>query len=521
MNKITKPKKPRPSIRWWPAILIVVAMMGILAWIWLRDVASTQNQVVKTFPTLFFGAVFLFLWLVLFSRLSGRLRLTIFLLSALMGGLGLVLLEIKGVDGNLVPIVGYRWSADTTFEQQAAKLDGTTHSGPGDYPQFYGPERLATLVGRGLETDWKGRPPRELWRRPVGEAWSSFAVVGGAAVTQEQRGEEQTVVRYALHSGEQIWVRSLGDSFTTTIAGRGPRSTPTILDDRVWAMTANGVLACIDLDTGELVWSRDVLADHGAGRPEWGMASSPLVVDGVVIVQLGKRGQGLAAYDRASGEIVWTAGQDSGTYSSPILAEVLGRRLVLIVQRDSVLGHDPASGEVVLSAQWPNPTGGERITMPLMLADDRMLVSAGYGVGSRMFRFDRGEKGLEVELVWESPRLKSKFAPMVQRDGTVYGLDDGVLVALDPVTGERRWKRGRYGHGQMILVDDLLLIQAENGDVVLVEANPEEHRELAKISAIDGKTWNPPALSGNLLLVRNNEQAVCYELPQTDRRVSR
>jgi outer membrane protein assembly factor BamB len=117
------------------------------------------------------------------------------------------------------------------------------------------------------------------------------------------------------------------------------------------------------------------------------------------------------------------------------------------------------------------------------------------------------------QTLWQSPRLKSKFAPMVFHDGAVFGLDEGVLVAIDPDSGERLWKKGRYGHGQMILVGGLLLIQAENGNVVLVEANPQEHRELARIEALDGKTWNPPALSGNLLLVRNNTEAACYELP--------
>lgn len=142
-----------------------------------------------------------------------------------------------------------------------------------------------------------------------------------------------------------------------------------------------------------------------------------------------------------------------------------------------------------------------------------MLVSAGYGVGSRLFHLALEGDLITGEMVWESLRLKSKFAPMVTLDGVVYGLDDGVMVALDPATGERLWKRGLYGHGQLILVGELLLVQAENGDVVLVEATPDEHRELTRMSALDSKTWNPPALAGNLLLVRNNKEAVCYELP--------
>jgi outer membrane protein assembly factor BamB len=186
---------------------------------------------------------------------------------------------------------------------------------------------------------------------------------------------------------------------------------------------------------------------------------------------------------------------------------------VLVVYRSSVAGHDPTSGEILWKHEWPNP-GTERVTMPLVLDGNRVLVSAGYGVGSRMLRVSPVGEGFDVELLWESRRLKSKFAPMVWHEGVVYGLDDGVLVALDPVTGERHWKRGRYGHGQLILVGDLLLIQDESGPVALVEATPDEHRELARFPALSSRTWNPPALSGRLLLVRNDREAAAFELAE-------
>ena len=471
------------SIRWWPAILILSIEVGMLAWIWLHETGSTQHKVIPTFPTLFFSLVLLLIWLVLFSRLPGRTRLSIFLGTGLLVGLGFLALEIKGVDGNLVPILGYRWSADRTFDESRSAVAGVAAPGPNDYPQFYGPGRTATLKGPRLARDWQAQPPRELWRREVGEGWSSFAVVGNAALTQEQRGESEVVVRYDVGSGEQVWVRAVGEAFNTTVGGRGPRATPTIVGGRVYSMSATGILSCLELDSGRPVWSRNVLEDHGAGQPDWGMVSSPVVVGDMAIVQLGKNGTGLAAYDRQTGEPAWVAGDDSGTYSSPFLAKVMGQEVVLIVNHTSVMGHDSSTGEIVLTADWPNPVGGERITLPLLMEDDRMLVSAGYGVGSKLFQLALDGERIVAETVWESLRLKSKFAPMVHRDGIVYGLDDGVLVALDPATGERLWKRGRYGHGQMILVHDLLLIQAENGDVVLVEANPEEHRELARVSA--------------------------------------
>jgi outer membrane protein assembly factor BamB len=503
---------PQKPIRWWPAASILILCAALLAWTWLRDVGSTQNKVVPTFPILFFGTLALFLWLVLFSRLSGRLRIRIFLGVAVVVGLGLLTLEIKGVDGNLVPIVGSRLTAERQFDTATVPPSATTVPGLDDYAQFYGPGREASLAGPILSHDWTEQPPRELWRREVGEGWSSFAIVGTAAVTQEQRGEDEVVVRYDLHSGRQIWAHAAHAPFDTTIGGSGPRTTPTIDRGRVYVLGATGNLTCLELDGGRELWTRNVLEDHGGGQPDWGMASSPLVVGELVMVQLGNQASGLAAYDRTTGKPAWRVGEDTGTYTSPLLATVAGVEQVLVVYRPSVVGHDPLTGEILWRHEWPNP-GSERVSMPLRIGDDRLLVSAGYGVGSRMLRLTNTDSGLHAELLWDSRRLKSKFAPMVFHEGVVYGLDDGVLVALDPETGERLWKHGRYGHGQFLLVGGLLLIQDENGDIVLVEATAEEHRKLADLPALAGKTWNPPALSGRLLLVRNNREAAAYELP--------
>jgi outer membrane protein assembly factor BamB len=498
-------------IRWWPAAVILTISAGLLAYIWLREAPSAQARVVPSFPVLFFTVVALFLWLVLFSRLPGRRRWRIFLATTLIVGVGFLLLEIKGVDGNLWPVVGLRWSGAPDFVPGAGLAAGVTAPGPDDYPQFYGPNRDATLAGPRLARDWQKRPPRELWRRPIGEGWSSFAVVGDAAVTHEQRGDQEAVVRYELETGRQVWAHSETAPFNTTIGGRGPRATPTIADGRVYSLGASGSLTCLDLQSGREVWSRDVLIDNDANRPEWGMSSSPLIVGQVVVVQLGRQGISLAAYDRATGEPAWRAGHDQGSYSSPTVATITGREQLLIINQTSVAGHDPADGSLLWREEWSEP--GERVTPPLQIADDLLLVSAGYGAGSRLLRIVPAADRYSVQEVWRSPRLKSKFASMILHEGVVYGLDDGVLVALDPQTGRRLWKRGRYGHGQLLLVGDLLLIQAENGQVVLVAPDPAEHRELARFDVLEGKTWNPPALSGRRLLVRNNREAACYELP--------
>lgn len=410
-----------------------------------------------------------------------------------------------------MPVVEWRWHKADFRDPTSVSPATNPDVGRQDYPQFYGPQRNATLEGPRLERDWKARPPVELWRREIGEGWSSFAVAGTAAVTQEQRGEDEMVVRYDLETGRQVWVHADQTALLTTVGGRGPRATPTIVTGLVYALGATGILNCLELETGRVLWSHNLIEEHGAAVADYGLPSSPLVVDDLVIVQIARVERSLVAYHRFDGELVWRAGSGKGSYSSPVLANLGGIRQILIVNRSSVAGHAVEDGRLLWEEDWH--IGGDKITPPLLMKPDRLLVSAGYGAGSRLFHLRAEGDGLRAEQIWRSPRLKSKFASMVLHRGVVYGLDDGVLTALDPETGERLWKKGRYGHGQLILVDDLLLIQTEKGVVVLVEASPVAHRELARLEALGGKTWNPPALAGRLLLVRNNREAACYELP--------
>ncbi|HEY6552979.1 MAG TPA: PQQ-binding-like beta-propeller repeat protein, partial [Vicinamibacteria bacterium] len=234
--------------------------------------------------------------------------------------------------------------------------------------------------------------------------------------------------------------------------------------------------------------------------------------DRVVVSPGGRDGRSLVAYRAESGEPLWAAGHDRQGYSSATIATVAGRRQILIFNGQSVAGHDASTGALLWEQPWPKEQ--PNVAQPLPLEDGRVLFSAGYGVGSKLYAIAAApDESLKSTLVWESPRLKSKFANMFVHDGFVYGFDDGVFSCLDPKDGQRKWRAGRYGHGQAILVGGLFLIQTEEGEVVLVEPNPEGLKELTRFTAFDGKTWNPPALAGNRLYVRNDREAAAFELP--------
>ncbi len=505
---------PTPRARWWPAVLIVLLTLAALAVIW--RVGPDGSDPVRQFKVMRTGMVFvvasslLLLWLTFFSRLPWRKRLGAWGILLVLAVLFKVTFRFRGVSGDLVPIFEPRWAG------KEAEVRGESLSDLGsarDYPQFLGPSRNATVKGVRLARDWSTRAPKLLWRRPVREGWASFAVVGNAAVTQEQRSEQEVVVRYDLKTGEERWVTGDPVRYQNPVSGVGPRSTPTIHDGRVYASGATGRLNCLDLETGSRIWSRDVVEENDGNLPQWGKSCSPLVVEDLVVVSAGgANGKSLVAYQKETGEIVWQAGDDRAGYSSPLLATLAGLRQIVIFNHSSVVGHDPADGRVLWSHPWPDRQ--PNVAQPMPLPGDRLLVSSGYGVGSKLLEIrPRADGGLEAVLVWESLTLKAKFANAIFHDGFVYGLDDGILVCLDPTTGKRRWKRGRYGHGQMILVEDLLLVQTEQGEVVLIEPDPEELRELGRLRVVDGKLWNSPTLVGRYLLIRSDREAALFELP--------
>jgi outer membrane protein assembly factor BamB len=512
----SEPERTRgmKKIRWWPAaVILALALIG-LAYVWLSDQGQRQTRNIGTILVVGVAVILWILWLLLLSRLPGKVRVAILAVLVVLAVAAGLTVRIKGVSGDWIPQLAWRWSAgpQELDEGGSGATSIGTAAASGDFAQFLGPRRDGEVSGVWLARDWDSRPPQLLWRREVGAAWSGFAVAGGVALTQEQRGEEEVVAAYELLSGEPLWSTGSPGRFETTIGGTGPRATPTIDGGQVFTMGALGLLSCLDLASGEVRWSRNVVDENRSGMPQWGKAGSPLVHDGLVVVTVGGDGQALVAYDRESGEERWRGGDERSSYSSPFFTELAGVPQIVVFNAASVAGHDPNNGSVLWQHPWPSE-GQPCVAQPLVLCDDRLLVSSGYGVGARLFEIRQDGGGIAAERVWESLGLKAKFSQMVEHGGYVYGLDDGILVCLDPATGERRWKRGRYGHGQILLVEDLLLVQGEDGDVVLVEPSPEKLRELGSFAALGGKAWNTMALSGPYLLVRTAEEAACFRLP--------
>jgi outer membrane protein assembly factor BamB len=517
------------TIRWklWllPAAGLAAVAAAGLVWAWTAEVEQHQVRIVRTMLvvglTLLLETAWLSVWILFLSRMRRLVRLACFAVLALVLAGAVSSVRISGVSGDTLPQLAWRWAPEPGNLPLAAVGSALP---PGDaivataddYPQFLGPSRDGIVRGPRLARDWASRPPQPLWRQPIGAGWSAFAVVGGHAVTQEQRGGEELVTCYDLRTGEVHWSHADRERFDNPLGGLGPRATPAIAGGKVFALGATGRLNAIDLRTGELLWSTNIVDDARAVVPTYGVSASPLVLGDVVVVSAGGGGgNSLVAYDRRSGERRWSGGDGPPAYSSPLPVTLAGVEQILVLNGAALSSHDPADGSVFWSQPWPGQT--ERVSQPVVVSEESVFLSTGYGVGGKLFRvIGDVAGGLTVELVWESLGLKAKFTNVVHREGFLYGLDDGILVCLDVANGRRRWKAGRYGHGQILLAGELIVILAENGEVALVEARPDSHVEVGRFPAIEGKSWAHPALAGRHLVVRNDREAACYELPLED-----
>jgi hypothetical protein len=389
-----------------------------------------------------------------------------------------------------------------------------------EWPGFRGPKRDGVIHGVRIETDWSKSPPVELWRRPIGPGWSSFAVHGDRLYTQEQRGDDEIVACYNTTTGAPVWTHRDTARFFESNACAGPRGTPTLSNGRVYTFGATGILNALDAADGAVVWSRDAASDSdgtpsmadGKKRiPDWGFASSPLVVDDVVIVAVA--GQ-LVAYDLATGKPRWFGPAGGVSYSSPHLLTIDGVAQVLLVSGAGATSVAPADGKQLWQHRWRGFSVAPTIVQPAVTADGDILITVSGESGTRRIAVAHGPGGWTAEERWTSNGLKPYFNDFVVHKGHAFGFDGRILASIDLEDGKRQWKGGRYGNGQLVLLpdQDLLLVLSEEGELALVGATPDQYRELARFPAIEGKTWNHPVLVGDVLLVRNGEEMAAFRL---------
>lgn len=481
------------------------------------------------------------IWTILFSKLGLLTRLFIGLLLVSSPYLFVKIMRpVNGGDANIVrfnPVWTQPRVLDAITETPTCNVDLKTET-PNDFPGFLGVSRDGDVSSQGGLPDNAVSNATIVWKKDVGEAWSGFAARNGSAVTMEQRGQDECTICYDIETGEVQWLyRHAARHRDMMNLGRlGPRSTPTIHGGMVYSMGAMGNLVCLNGSDGTPVWEQDLLkildidvvTSEDSNKVEyqyenstlaWGRSGSPLIVDDMVIVPGGGPREGeivtLLAFDNSTGELKWKSGTEMIAYGSPSLATLAGRRQILLVAETKAMGFDAETGDVLWDHTRLGSSEGDANTSQVtVVSENQVLLSKGYNKGGELIELQSSGEGFTTKSLVANPRvLKTKLTSPVFRQGYTYSLSDGFLECADTKTLERKWKkRGRYGHGQLLLCGDKLIVHSESGNLSLVRAIPDKFEELGSLKTIDGVCWNTLCRYGDLLLVRSELEAACIRL---------
>src|ERR1043165_4647648 len=379
------------------------------------------------------------------------------------------------------------------------------------WTNFRGPKRDGRYDEASVSTHWPANGLPVVWKQPVGIGHASFVIADGKAYTIEQRRNQEVVAAYDINNGHELWTQKWGAEFTDS-TGDGPRATPTWDQGRIYALGATGELRSLDANTASGFWGKKILSDNQAQNLQWAMAASPLIVDDkVIVLPGGTSGKSVVAYNKLTGAPVWRSLSDVQAYVSPMLVELAGRRQIVVVSSTRVVGLTPEKGELLWEYPWDTDMG-INVSQPIPVDGNRFFISSGYGKGAALVEVKGSGNKYTASTIWENKNMKNKFNSSVLYNGYINGLDEGIMVCLDVNTGERKWKEGRFGYGQIILANGHLIVTSDQGEVALLKATPDKYTEVARFAALQGQTWNYPAIASGRLLIRNSNEMVAYDI---------
>ena len=389
-----------------------------------------------------------------------------------------------------------------------------------DWPQFLGPNRNGISTETGLLDTFPAAGPKVVWRVPGGVGMSGLAVRRDRLVTMVQRAGKQFVVAIRTGSGKRLWAVAVAPAYRNSM-GDGPRGTPTISGDSVFVFTGQGILVSLKLADGAVNWSHDTLKELGGRPAEYGMACSPLVVGNLVVVTAGANRGTVVAYQHKTGKLAWTSGRGTAGYSSPALLAVGRREQIVAFTGTAAVGLEPKSGR--LFWRFPYRTNYDcNIATPLAVGG-KVFISSGEDHGSALLSLTPAGKRFSVKTVWTSHGrgsvMRNEWQTSILLGGSLYGMDNigGAgpitnLNCIDAATGKLRWRKKRFGKGNLIAADGKLFIITMRGALVLVRVNPRRFEELARSRPLVGSTRQSPALSNGRLYLRDGKEIVCVDV---------
>lgn len=413
----------------------------------------------------------------------------------------------------------YAENSSLINELKAAPLDNTppAKSMDEDWPQWRGPRRDGISLAT-ARTRWPEDGLRVLWRAPCGEGYSGVAVSRGQAFTLWREGEDEVIGCWDAVTGEPRWRRSYPVPCSLPY-GKGPRSTPTVDDDRLYTVGATGVLHCLRAATGETLWRKDLLQEYKADNLLYGTSFSPLIEGNLLLTNPGgPNGQSIVAFDKHSGSEVWSSLDDKAGYSSPIAVTAAGVRQLIFFTGVALVSLAPADGKLYWRFDW-DTFGGNNVATPIVHGD-YVFISSGYQRGCALVKIVASKEGPRVERVYETRKMCNHFSTCILHRGYLYGFTDpNMLVCMELSTGEIRWRERGFGKGTVLGVGAQLLVLDENGTkLVLVEAKPDKYQQIALCRLAGEKCWSVPSLAQRQLYLRTTStdspnEIICFEFP--------
>ncbi len=381
-------------------------------------------------------------------------------------------------------------------------------SSAADWPQWRGPNRDGISTETGLLPAWPAAGPTVAWKTSgLGQGYSSLAIVNGRIYTQGQRDNQEYILAIDVKTGKKLWETATSRAYRND-RGDGPRGTPTIDGDRLYAMTGDGVLFCLDLAAGKPVWSINVARQYGGSVPSWGFSESPLIDGDRLIVMPGGHGASLVSLNKRDGSLQWKTGSDPAGYSSAIIADVGGSRQVLALSGNAALAVLENNGELLWHyTKVSNRTAN--IATPIY-HDGAVFVSTAYGTGCALLKL--GPKSMSE--AYFSGDMKNHYSTSVVVDNYLYGYSDSILTAMQFNTGKVAWKNRSVGKGSVTYAEKRLYLLGEDGVIGLAEANADAYKEISRFEVAKGSlpTWSPLVISNGKLYYRDQDNLTCFDI---------
>jgi len=407
-----------------------------------------------------------------------------------------------------IGLLSFGWSFNPKAADSKSKPAASSNT---DWPQWRGPNRDGISTETGLLTSWPASGPKVLWRAPSGEGYSGISIANGRGYTMLGKGNDEFLVCFDAANGKEFWRYTVDSQFYND-QGNGPRSTPSVDGNLVFAQGAQSMLVAVRADNGQKVWAVDLKKEYGARIPTWGVSASPLVEGELVMVDVGgKAGYSVCAFNKASGKLVWNSQTDTPGYSAAIAVNSNGARQAIFFTGTAAVSLSPKDGKMFWRHPWQTSYDVNAAT-PIFIPNDKVFISSGYGVGATVLQIQGQGGAMKVEPVWRSRVMKNHWASSILHQGYIYGFDDGILACIDANTGEQQWQQRGFQKGSLIFADGHLIILGERGNLALAEATPSAYKEKAAAEVLRGKCWTMPTLAGGKLYVRNQSEILCLDM---------